>query len=92
MENLVKSTTGYSAYKEYEEMSAFSLRLNGTQLAFLKVPKKKAFGKTHHHRLFPEILTWLLRIIHRPCCEHFGKKENSSWMKQLTTKSVDYLE
>ena len=45
-------------------MSAVSCQMavKGTQL--FEVPTKK-------QRLSPEIMTWLLRIIQRPCCEHF---------------------
>lgn len=39
-------------------------------LVLLRAPKA-TFVKTPQRRLFPEILTQLLEIIHRPMCEQF---------------------
>ena len=46
------------------------IKLDGTQLVVLKVPKN-TFEKIQNQCLFPNIMVWLLKIIHRPCCEQF---------------------
>ena len=46
--------------------------LYGVQLAMLKAPKKKNILKTQQQYLFLEIMTRLLNIINRHCCEQFN--------------------
>jgi len=42
----------------------------GTRLEVLRASKKHIW-KPQHQCLFPEITTWLLKIIHKPCFEQF---------------------
>ncbi|MDF4377384.1 hypothetical protein P3378_24580, partial [Vibrio parahaemolyticus] len=48
------------------------MELDGTQLVMLKVAQNTFEQQQHQQQcVFPEIMTWLLKIIHRPCCEQF---------------------
>jgi len=44
------------------------IELDGTQLVVLKAPEKYIW-KSQQQCLSPEIMTLLLKIIHRPCCQ-----------------------